>query len=340
MQTALASIVDIILFFTALFFVIKSADIFLISLQKLARSNHVQIFALSGLVAAVGTSLPELFVGVTSALAGKSDFILGVVIGSNITMISLVIGLSTLIGGGLAFVGDFVGKDFFKTFLISLAPFVLLFDGNLSKIDGLILLLIFLLYHYSTFHEKRHRFRKNRFNLLKAIKEFLAKFTRLSTRKQLIWGGIGIIMLIVSSEVLVQISIVITRDFNLPIWFVGMVFIGLGTSLPELVLQIKAGRKEQTGIVFGNLFGSLIANATLVLGISTLIYPIEITNFAPFLRAGIFFILSFGLLWFFVRTKYKLQRWEGLVLSIIYILFLIGELTSSSQYTSSAFFIH
>lgn len=339
MSPIIVSVLDLTLFFFALYFVVKSAGIFIYSLENISLSSHVQIYALSGLLAAVGTSLPELFVGITSALGGESDFILGVVIGSNLTMVSFVIGLSTLIGGTVAVVGDFLSKDVLKTFIISIIPFLMLANGYLSRIEGIILLLIFFVYQFSNFTSKKHRFKRfNLTNSLHIIRDFFARFWQPTTRVQTIWAVIGIAMLIFSSDILIEIADIITKDMKLPIWFVGMVFIGLGTSLPELVLQINAGRKNETAIVFGNLFGSLVTNATLVLGVSTIIYPVQVANFAPFLKAGIAYVISFALLWFFVRTKYKLQRWEGLILAIIYILFIVIEVSNPGDYKSLAFF--
>ena len=124
---------------------------------------------------------------------------------------------------------------------------------------------------------------------------------------------------------IVQFSLKLALVLNVPVIVVGLVLVSIGTTLPELALEIEAIRKHQSEMVFGNLLGSIVANSTLVVGTVVLISPITIKGFDEYLLATLVFIIAFGLFYFFVRTKRRLERWEGLVLLIVYLLFFLAE---------------
>ncbi|MBI1871973.1 hypothetical protein HYS10_00990 [Candidatus Collierbacteria bacterium] len=114
--------------------------------DRLAAKTGVSRLALAGILVALSTSLPELFVGIFSGLEGKPQISLGNVLGSNVVNLSLVIGVATIISGTLAVVGDYLAWEFAVAFLMGIAPIVLLFDGELSRFDGLILLIVYFIY--------------------------------------------------------------------------------------------------------------------------------------------------------------------------------------------------
>jgi len=131
--------------------------------------------------------------------------------------------------------------------------------------------------------------------------------------------------LLFSADMIVQFSLKLALVLNVPVIVVGLVLVSIGTTLPELALEIEAIRKHQSEMVFGNLLGSIVANSTLVVGTVVLISPITIKGFDEYLLATLVFIIAFGLFYFFVRTKRRLERWEGLVLLIVYLLFFLAE---------------
>jgi len=104
--------------------------------------------------------------------------------------------------------------------------------------------------------------------------------------------------------------------------------VSVGTTLPELVFGIKASKDKQSSMVFGNLSGSIAANATLIIGVVALISPIRIQAFASYLLATMVFLIIFGLFYFFIRTKHRLDRWEGLTLFLVYLIFVIIQFRS------------
>ncbi len=98
-----------------------------------------------------------------------------------------------------------------------------------------------------------------------------------------------------------------------------------GTTLPELVFSIKTLKEGQKEMFFGNLLGSIVTNGTLVIGLVALISPFRIQAFSDYLLATMAFLIIFGILFFFIKTKQKLERWEGVVLLLIYLLFVFLE---------------
>ncbi len=290
----------------------KSTDILVSSLNQLSKTTHLGKLALTSFILALATSLPELFVGIAAALENKPTLALGNVIGSNIANLSLVIGGTTLVGGTMNVVGNFLRKDIFYTFLVGSLPLILLLDNKLSRVDGLILLVVYFWYLATIL-----KFKPRKGGLNGIIKRLEKKETEVA----LSWFFLGIILLIFSADMIVKISSQIANIFSIPLILIGLFLVAVGTSLPELFFGIKAIRAHQIAMVFGNLLGSVVANSSLVLGITALIAPIEVLYLQEYLLATVFFILIFGLFYFFVRTKHKLERWEGGVLFLAYLLF-------------------
>jgi len=312
----LAFYLFLLLFFSYL--LIKAADILINSLKTLSKTTHLGQFALTSFIMAFATSLPELFVGITAALENKPNLALGNVIGSNIANLSLVIGGTALVGGTMTVVGnELLKKDIFYTFLIGSLPLILLLDGHLSSVDGLVLLLAYFWYLTTVF-----KFKEREDGWFRGI---LRRFEKKETSKALSWFFCGMILLIFSSDMIVRISSQIAASFRVPLLLVGLFLVAVGTSLPELSFGIKAIRKQKVAMVFGNLLGSIVANSTLIMGVVSLVSPVKVFYLQEYLRATIVFILVFALFYLFVKSKHKLERWEGGLLFIVYLLFALSE---------------
>jgi cation:H+ antiporter len=125
-----------------------------------------------------------------------------------------------------------------------------------------------------------------------------------------------------SAQLIVTASEKISQLINFPLVLIGIFILALGTTLPELVVQIKSAEEREEGIFFGNIFGSIVANSCLVLGIVALIYPIKIIESRHFLSSAGFTLLAFFLLPLFLRSKMKLERREGVALLLVYLVFI------------------
>ena len=312
----------LILFFS--FLLIKASDILLINLTSIARRTRLGQFAVTSFLMALATSLPELFVGIAAALEGKPNLSLGNVIGSNIANLSLVIGAAALMAGTVAVRGTFLRRDVFYAFLAGAAPMLLLFDKKLSQIDGLILLTLYGFYQLMVFSERKQK------GLIEGKEGFtqrlLERLNHRGTRRELAWIFLGVALLLFSADMLVKMAGKIALIFNVPLLLVGLFLVAFGTSLPELAFSLKAIRSHQPTMVFGNLLGSVVANGTLVIGVTALISPIKIAAFSEYLLATLAFVFVFGAFYFFIRTKHRLERWEGAFLIGFYLAFALSAL--------------
>jgi len=315
-------VVYLILIFIFCFLLIKATDIVLVNLKSLSAKSRAGVFALSGLIAALGTSFPELFVSFVSALEGNSNLALGTVIGSNIANLSLVIGGAALLGGSIGVKGNFLKTDIFWVFLIGAAPMLLLFDKNLSRLDGIILLSLYVFYQLAVFREGKRQVSLEEEGF---IKRLIRKLNHRTTRKELGWVIFGLAALLFSAEMLVEVATRLALSLKIPVLLVGLVLVAVGTSLPELAFSLAAIKKQQSEMVYGNLLGSVVANATLILGLAVLISPLQVQAFAQYLLATMGFVVVFGAFYFFTRTKQKLERWEGAFLVGFYLAFVLSE---------------
>lgn len=310
----------LIIFFS--FLLIKATDILMVNLKSLASRTKIGAFAISGLLMALGTSLPELSVGITSALRGMPNLSLGNIVGANIANLSLIIGGAALLGGAVQVRGEFLKRDVFYAFLAGAAPMLLLFDKQLSRLDGLILLALYGFYQAMVFNERAAEGVSQEDGF---IQRLIRRLNHRGTRRELGWIFLGLALLLFSADVLVHLAKLVAITLNIPILLVGLILISIGTCLPEFVFGIKAIKERQPQMVFGNLLGSIVANATLILGLVSVISPIRIEAFAEYLVATMAFVIIFGAFYFFIRTKHRLERWEGAFLIGFYLAFVLGE---------------
>lgn len=301
---------------------IKATDILTDSLTELSKITKVGKFAITSFLLAFATSVPELVVGVTAALEGRPNLALGAVLGSNIADISLVIGGAAVISGSFSIAGQFLKIDIFSVFLAGVLPLMLLLDGSLSRVDGVILLFIYGMYNYGLLNKRvMHKSQPSRM-----IKKVLAHAVDKRVNRWLAWLFLGAAMLMFAADMIVKTGAGLASVMGVPVFLVGLFLVAIGTSLPELSFEIKAIKNKQVGMALGDLFGSIVANSTLVLGIVSVIQPIELKNgLDAYLLAAAVFGVIFLLFWYFVKTKRKLERWEGAILLLAYVGFVVAE---------------
>jgi cation:H+ antiporter len=293
-------------------------------------------FVVAFFVMAFAGALPNLFIGINSALHGIPELSFGEIVGGNVVDMTLAVALAILIGGSnLPTKSKMVQTSTIFTAVIAVLPLALIIDGDLSRIDGLILLFAFIVYIFWLF-SKEERFRrvykmngrqeKTRFldflrnkkelKSLDRFKFFLRNLTKVS---------FALILLIISSWGIVQSARIFSDTLGISIPVIGILIVGLGNALPETYFAIISALKGRTWLILGNLMGSVIVGATLVLGIVVLIAPINDIDFSPFAIARIFLIISAVFFLIVVRTDEKITKKEGLLLLVIYILFLLAE---------------
>ena len=293
-------------------------------LMRTARFLGWKEFVVAFFVMAFAASLPNFFVGITSALKGIPELSFGDIAGNNLVALTLAVGLAALFAKkGIPAESRAIQTTSVFTLAAAILPLILIWDGELSRPDGGILILFFLFYLFWLF-SKKERFTKiyNEYNereilIVKDFKNFLRDIIKVLS---------GIFFLIIAAQGIVASAQFFARTFDFPLIMVGVLITGLGSALPEIYFAVISARKDEGWMILGNLMGAVIVPATLVLGIITLICPIKIVDFSPFVIARIFLIISTLFFFFFIKTDRHLTKKEAFILMGIYIIFILVEI--------------
>ncbi len=291
------------------------------SLVQVAKYLQWREFIIAFFVMAFAASLPNLFVDFNAALQHKPELAFGDIIGGNLLDLTLVLAIAVFFSKkGLEAKSDMVQTSAMFTSIIAVLPLMLIWDGKLSRIDGIILILAFCLYAWWLF-SKKERFKKhyaaNSQNYVKDFKGFLANIVKVI---------VLLALLLAASEAVIQSAQFFSESLGISLALVGILIVGLGNVFPEMYFSIISARQDENWMVLGDLMGSVIICATLVLGIVALVLPFEIKDFSPFLTARIFLILAVLFSLLFIKTGKKITKKEGLFLLFMYVIFLLVEI--------------
>ena len=308
-----------ILLIIGFFFLIKGADLFVDGAASIARKFNIPSMIIGLTIVAMGTSAPEAAVSITSSLSGQNDMSVANVVGSNFFNILVVLGVSSLISK-LPVQKNTIKKD--TPFLLIVSGLLLVFGINkyISRIEGLILLIVFVYFLYSTV-----KMAKSATNLDSSSDNEIAlaesdTTTQTPILKTVILSVIGILGIVIGGDMVVDSATSIATLFGKSANLVGLTIVAIGTSLPEFVTSIVAIKKGETEIAIGNVIGSNIFNILLVLGLATFISPITISTLA--LIDIIFMLCITILLYLFMKKDYSLLKKHGIILVGIYIVYM------------------
>jgi|SRR5690554_1319533 len=314
----LISVALIIIGFTSLIF---GANWLVDGASSLAKKHNVSDLVIGLTIVAFGTSAPELVVNSVASFDGFSDIVFGNIIGSNNFNLFIILGIA-----GLIYPISVQSSTAWKEIPISLIAALLLLvlannffiDQNpeISRLDGLILLIAFLGFLYYVFKQ------------LKTENAEVMAFKHKSNYK--IWGLVlfGITGLIIGGKFVVDSSVRVATELGVSQKVIGLTIIAAGTSLPELVTSVVAALKKNSDIAIGNVIGSNIFNVLLILSISAFIDPIQ---FNPNFNQDIWILIGgsvFLIIAMFTGKRKKLDRWEALILLsfyLIYTTFLVSD---------------
>lgn len=309
----------LILFIISCLLLVRSGTWVVAALVRIARSLEWKEFILSFVLMAFVSSLPELFVGISSAFHNKPELSFGNVMGSNVINLTLAVAVGVLLAKGLETGSRLFQKTALYTVAIALLPILLMIDGQLSQGDGLILISVIVFYFRYLFKQQK-----------KFTDIFTSKFKRdwqqfkLFLKDLLLLFG-GIVILILSAEGIVWSTSYLAFLLGIPLVVVGTLIVAIGTNLPEIIFGIKTVTMGHKDMLLGSLMGSVITNSSLVLGTTVIIAPLKIFDFSLYLN-GIFFVAITAFLFFiFSKTNKKITRREAIILLIIYILFVSSQ---------------
>ncbi len=308
-------VINLILLLVSCFVLVLSGSFLVKSLVKIASFLRLSEYVVAFIIMAFATSIPELFIGISSALAHNTALALGTVIGSNIADLTLVIGVAIVMSKYIKVKPkNRIRRDTLYMFALVILPLVLMYIGDgLSRSDGIVLLFVFIFYVYGMV-KKRTKFTKEVENNVKRRNIVLYSMSFL----------ISVALLYFSAKYVVKYANLLSIDLMFPPILVGLFLIAIGTSLPELVFEVKAVLSKHSEMALGNIIGSVIANSTLVLGVTALIYPIT-ASYLLFIISGIFMMIITFLFMTFVQTSDQLHWKMGISLILLYVFFIMVE---------------
>lgn len=304
-------LVECLLLVLGLALLVWSADRFVYGAAAIANNFGLSPMIIGLTIVALGSSAPEIMVSATASLEGKMNTAVGNVIGSNITNITLVLGLTALLKP-LMVSSSTLFRELPMVLVATAVAGWVLHDQQLGYGEGIILLaLFFCLMAYLIFNALKHRTDKNHDPM---IDEAEAEIPRdVSTAKALLWLLVGMIALPLSADILVGSASEIARYFGMSDLVIGLTIIAIGTSLPELAACIAGVVKKEDDLVLGNIIGSNLFNILAVLAVPALLAPGKVDAFAAgrdfYVMMGVtlaLFIMAMGF-----GKKRKISRWEG-----------------------------
>lgn len=267
-------------------------------------------------IVAMGTSMPEFCVSLVSALKGTTDLAVGNIVGSNIFNTLLIVGVSAWVAP-MTILKSTVRKDIPFALFASVILLVMCLDGNISRLDAGILFVLFLVFMYVT---------------LKGAKtkddDTTAKTDSIEDNKKpmatwlsIVWIIVGLACLIGGSNLFVEGATKVAEHIGVSEAVIGLTIVAGGTSLPELATSVVSARKGNSGIAIGNVLGSNVFNILAILGVAGVITPIHLQGITMLDLSMM--VVSTLLVWLFSFTKYKIARWEGIVLTIVFIGYMV-----------------
>ncbi len=299
--------VSLLLLSLGFIFLVKGADWFVDGAAAIAERFGIPQLVIGLTVVAMGTSAPEAAVSITAAIKGNADITIGNIVGSNILNILIILGISSVITP-LVVSRSTIFREIPFLIFITLLLLVQGKSGMVGRIEGIILLFVFLLYLGYLFW---------------MAKKGKDADTAVSKKRKLwlsVLGTIaGLVMIVTGSNVAVDAASSIARIIGMSERFIGLTIVALGTSLPELVTSVSAARKGKADIAIGNIVGSNIFNILFVVGLSAIITPIPFS--AGFYMDTIVAALAGVFLMVCSMRRCKLQRSSGIAMLIAYLLY-------------------
>lgn len=309
---ALAELLTLVIFTAIL---AKSSSLVVENASKLARFFGVSQLAIGMLLVAVSTSLPELSVSVVSSAAHEGSIAAGNVFGSNISNILLILGLGAFLYGFK--VEKQILPDLALVLLLTTAISVYIlfhsqiFGSALGFYEGVILLLMAGWYAFRLLGRKKMEERETREKPVAKHEGFISFLLFFA----------GVIAVLVSSSFVVSSAVKLADMLGLAKSFIGATIIAIGTSLPELSIDLQAIRKKQYGLALGDAIGSNMANITLVLGAAAIISPV-VVQLTVFSAALLFAVVANMAFFYIAVVKKKFEKKDGMLMLGMYALYL------------------
>lgn len=300
----------------ALFTVVKSAELAIGYSTKIAANLKIPKYIVGFLIVAVISALPETFISIDSALQGTPSFGLGTLLGANVADLTIIFAIPIFLCSRSLMVKSKIIKHFKLYVFIIALPVIFGFNGYYSRWEGLILVLAGFYFYYLLFW-------RNRRSIAGKDDYFSWKYFSFLLMSMMV--------LLVGANFTVKFGVSLAESLNIHPIIVGLFFVGLGTTLPELFFAIKALRQNHDELAIGDIMGVAITDSTIVIGILALISPFAFNPKIIYIT-GSFMVAASVVLLYFMRTGRSLNKKEASVLVFFYLLFVFVEFFANKYF--------
>jgi len=295
-----------------MFLVIKGAAMATKYSAKLAKSFNLSKYVIGFIIVAIISILPETFISINSALKNVPSFGLGVLFGSNVADLTVVFAIIILLAQRGIKIKSHILKNSYTYPLLLLLPLILGLNGNYSRREGLALIIAGSVFYYMVFKNKTET------NVLPVTEPESHKLKNFGY----LLGSMAV--LLIGSHFTVTSATSLATLLKINSVLIGMLIVGLGTTLPELFFSLKAVKKDDDDLAVGDILGTVLADATVVVGIIALINPFSFSSKIIYIT-GLFMIGASIIVLYFMRSGQILSKKESYGLFIYWVLFVLIE---------------
>ena len=300
-------LLDIVFIIVGVALVLWGADRMTDGAVAIAKRMQIPQIIIGLTIVAMGTSMPEFFVSLTSALKGTSDIAVGNVVGSNIFNTLLIVGVAAMVAP-MTILKSTVERDMPWSVVAMLLLAAFSINHSLSRWEAAFLFALFVAFvTYNVVSARKNKSSEETDEGGKSYSPLMAACLIV----------LGLACLVVGSNLFVDAATRVAQTLGVSEAVIGLTIVAGGTSLPELATSVVAARKGQSAIAIGNVIGSNIFNVLMIVGITGLVCPMDIQGIT-IVDLSVF-TGSIFLLWAFSYTKYKVERWEGAVLTMVFL---------------------
>jgi cation:H+ antiporter len=335
---------NVILLILGLWILVKGSGIFVQSAGDIARYLGVSEFVIGMTLIAIGTSLPELVSAIIASINDQGSLVLGNIVGANVTNLTLIVGGAAALRA-MPVAKAMLERDGYMALLATSLLGVFALNSNISLWEGIVFLTLFVAYtiflvktsqtYQEAYHIREFVHYFFRFEFLRSTAKSIHSLLKFDAdekeetsveKEPFQWKNvvlliISIVLIVLGGNVLVGEAVSLSSHFELPVTLVG-VLLALGTTAPEMSVSFVAARKGMPGMVIGNAIGSVLCNTFLILGVSSIIAPISVSQLALYFAIPFLLLVTIAML-VFKKTGNLINRLEGISLIVLYLIFVV-----------------
>jgi cation:H+ antiporter len=310
-------LVSILIFFGSLFLVIQGATLATKYSAELAKNFNLSKYIVGFIIVSVISLLPETLIAFSSALEGVPELGMATLFGSNIIDLSLIFGILILYSKKGLKIESTVLKHIWSYPLFIASPVLLGVDGNYSRLDGIVLIVIGVIFYYLIF--------KNDLDI-----SYSGTRTKKAIFKNSLLLLVSMAMLLIGSHYSVDSALKIAEGLSINVLLIGLLVVSFGTTMPELVFSLKSIKKQEPDLAVGDVLGTVLADATIIVGLLAVVSPFNFPISIIYTTGVVMLLVSIALVRFMYSGKI-LSKKEGFALIIVWVLYAALEIIINSK---------